>query len=89
MKRLYTLPEGRGLGIGRAMIQKVLQTAIQLGYSEMKLDTLPRMQAAIRLYEDFGFVRIPAYYETPLEGTVFMSCDLTKIYCDPPNVLGI
>ena len=42
----------------------------------MKLDTLPRMTAAVGLYMQFGFVETEPYYNTPLEGTKFLSCNL-------------
>jgi hypothetical protein len=36
------------------------------------LDTVPKLEAATRLYESLGFVRRDAYYETPVVGTIFM-----------------
>ena len=76
MKRLYVSPHGRGLGVGKALIDRALQTASTLGYREMRLDTLPSMAGAISLYKQAGFVVIPAYYDTPLPDTIFFSCDL-------------
>ncbi|KZM49237.1 GNAT family N-acetyltransferase [Labrenzia sp. OB1] len=71
MKRLYVLPAGRGRGVGGALIDRVLGTAADVGYSEMLLDTLPSMTGAIKLYKAAGFDEIPAYYETPIRETVF------------------
>ncbi|PVB61055.1 GNAT family N-acetyltransferase [Labrenzia sp. 011] len=71
MKRLYVLPAGRGRGVGRALIERVLETAAQAGYNEMLLDTLPSMTGAIKLYKAAGFEEIPAYYDTPVEETLF------------------
>ncbi|HEY4274868.1 MAG TPA: GNAT family N-acetyltransferase [Rhizomicrobium sp.] len=76
MKRLYVTPEGRGLGLGRALAQRVVAEARRIGYGEMRLDTLPRLKAAIALYDDMGFVRIPAYYDTPIPGTLFFALSL-------------
>lgn len=76
MKRLYTVPAGRGLGAGKALVAAALDAAARLGYAECRLDTLPRMQAAVALYESVGFAACEAYYETPLVGTVFLSCNL-------------
>ena len=73
MKRLYVTPQGRGLGIGKALVDVALETAIHLEYVEMRLDTLPSMVGAISLYKKSGFVEIPPYYETPLTGTVFLA----------------
>ncbi|ODT16211.1 MAG: GNAT family N-acetyltransferase [Kaistia sp. SCN 65-12] len=76
MKRLYVAPVGRGLGVGRALVTTVVATARQAGYRRMLLDTLPSMQAAMALYEEAGFVPIPAYYDTPVAGTRFMALAL-------------
>ncbi|TVY49162.1 Acetyltransferase [Lachnellula occidentalis] len=76
VKRLFLTPESRGLGIGRALVKAVIAEAQKLGYEEMKLDTLPRMVGARRLYESMGFVETERYYETPLEGTVFYRKEL-------------
>jgi ribosomal protein S18 acetylase RimI-like enzyme len=78
MKRLYVAPEGRGLGLGKKLVGKVLLEAKRIGYQSIRLDTLPRMQSAVALYEKFGFVKIQPYYETPLEGTLFLELDLSK-----------
>ena len=76
MKRLFLSPGARGLGIGRALTEVVLETARRLAYAEMRLDTLPSMGAAIALYEQLGFVRIAPYYAPTPAGTVFMSLRL-------------
>ncbi|KAL2824954.1 acyl-CoA N-acyltransferase [Aspergillus cavernicola] len=77
MKRLYVSPKARGMGLGKALIAAIVQRAKDLGYKEMRLDTLPLMQEAIQLYTRFGFVEIHPYYETPLE-TLFLALDLTR-----------
>jgi GNAT superfamily N-acetyltransferase len=76
MKRLYVAPGGRGVGLGKALLHAIIDQAIRLGYSEMRLDTLPTMDTAIALYRKTGFVCIPPYYDTPLEGTIFMALSL-------------
>lgn len=73
MKRLYVLPQGRGLGLGRALIKALLTVATERGYKEIRLDTLKSMTAAQKLYEKEGFQKSQAYYNTPIEDTVFMS----------------
>ena len=72
MKRLYIDPSGRGLGIGRSLMQALIEEARRKGYTEMCLDTLPTMTAAQSLYRMAGFEPIAPYYETPVAGTVFM-----------------
>ncbi|MGX1496379.1 ribosomal protein S18 acetylase RimI-like enzyme [Labrenzia sp. MBR-25] len=71
MKRLYVLPEGRGQGVGGALVEAVVKAAEAAGYQEMLLDTLPSMTGAIKLYKAAGFEDIDAYYETPITETVF------------------
>ncbi|MES0882910.1 GNAT family N-acetyltransferase [Roseibium sp. SCP14] len=78
MKRLYVLPEGRGLGVGGALVDHIVDTAILAGYSSMVLDTLPTMTGAIKLYTAAGFEEIDAYYETPVEETLFFRKMLTE-----------
>ncbi|KAF2500557.1 carbonic anhydrase [Lophium mytilinum] len=78
VKRLWVAPEGRGLGVGRALVVAVIEAARDRGYGEMRLDTLPKMGAAIGLYESLGFERCERYYETPIEGTVFLRMALGK-----------
>jgi ribosomal protein S18 acetylase RimI-like enzyme len=73
MKRLYVAPEGRGLGVGRALVAAVIDAGVRAGHREMRLDTLPDMEAALALYRDMGFGPTRAYYDTPLAGTVFLA----------------
>lgn len=72
MKRLYVRPPFRRFGLGRLLVSKLVAEAIAIGYELMRLDTLPSMHSAIRLYEALGFTRCPPYYPTPIAETVFM-----------------
>jgi ribosomal protein S18 acetylase RimI-like enzyme len=71
MKRLYVAPRGRGLGLGRALVDAIIGEAVRIGYREMRLDTLPTMVEAVALYRKAGFMQIEPYYDTPLAGTIF------------------
>jgi GNAT superfamily N-acetyltransferase len=72
MKRLYIRPIARGLGLGRALVQRILDEAKATGYIDVVLDTLPSMAAAQRLYEQFGFHEIEAYRPNPIAGTRYL-----------------
>ncbi|KIN03399.1 hypothetical protein OIDMADRAFT_17913 [Oidiodendron maius Zn] len=76
MKRLYVIAEGRGLGIGKMMLKRALECAREMGYKEVCLDTLSSMNTARGVYKEFGFREIEAYYETPIEGTIFLGLTL-------------
>jgi len=76
MKRLYVRPEFQGLGIGRALAQFVIEQARTIGYTYMRLDTAPSMQAARTLYRSLGFRQISPYRYNPIEGAVFMELEL-------------
>lgn len=77
MKRLYVAPEARGLRLGRALAEAVIEAARTLGHRELRLDTLPFMADAKGLYARLGFREVPPYYDTPVEGTVFLALELT------------
>lgn len=81
LKRLYVRPEFRGCGLAGKMLDKVISEAQSIGYKTMLLDTLPSLQAALRLYEKYGFVETTAYNNAPLENTVFLKLDLENYDC--------
>lgn len=72
MKRLFVMPAGRGSGVGKALVERVIDVARGIGYREMRLDTLASMTRAIDLYMKFGFVEMEAYYHNPIEGSKYM-----------------
>ena len=76
MKRLYLRDSYRGLGLGRRMAEAILAEARRIGYSRMRLDTLPSMRAAIPLYRSLGFQEIPAYTTNPVVGVLFLEKEL-------------
>lgn len=72
MKRLYVRPSARGTGLGRALLARILEDAVSIGYSEVVLDTLPSMGEAQRLYERFGFREIAPYRPNPIVGSRYL-----------------
>ena len=76
MKRLYVEPGMRGLGVGRALALEAIKAAKTVGYRRLLIDTLPSMRMAVKLYRELGFTEAPAYYKTPVEGTMFLALDL-------------
>lgn len=77
MKRLFVRDAFRGHRIGLLMIERLLNDARDIGYTKMRLDTLPsKMGKAVQLYESHGFREIPPYYGNPNENVLFMELDL-------------
>ncbi|GLQ31759.1 GNAT family N-acetyltransferase [Litoribrevibacter albus] len=72
LKKLFILPEGRGLGLGRKLTEQCLEFAKVQGYQQCYLDTLSNMTAAITLYEKMGFEHL----SQPLDGTIHGGCDV-------------
>jgi ribosomal protein S18 acetylase RimI-like enzyme len=78
MKRLWVEPGFAGRGLGRALAERIIDDARQIGYARMRLDTFPaRMAAAQYLYRSLGFREIPPYYDNPFEGVVMLELRLT------------
>lgn len=77
MKRLFVRPSFRGTGLGRVLVEALINEARTIGYKSMLLDTLPgRMDSAIELYKKIGFEEISPYYENPVENAKFMELKL-------------
>jgi putative acetyltransferase len=65
-KRLYVRPAFRGQGIGRGLLEWVMNEARKAGYSELIGDTMPVMRGALALYERMRFeIREPVKAAQP------------------------
>ncbi|MCL9783420.1 GNAT family N-acetyltransferase [Vibrio sp. S4M6] len=75
LKKLFLLPDARGLGAGKALTLRCLEYATSKGYKQCYLDTLSNMEGAIAMYESLGFTHL----EKPIEGTIHNKCDVWMI----------
>jgi len=55
LRKMYFLPDVRGLGMGRRMLEHCIRAARELGYRRMYLETVTEMTRAQSLYRRFGF----------------------------------
>ena len=77
MKRLYLRPQFRGKGVGRALADRIISEARQIGYQRMRLDTVgPVMQDAVAMYRKIGFREIAPYRSNPMAGALYMELQL-------------
>jgi GNAT superfamily N-acetyltransferase len=79
MKRLFLRPPYRSRGLGRVLVEALIEEARKIGYTHMRLDTISdRMGRAVQLYKTMGFVEIEPYYQSPVDTTKFMELDLVS-----------
>jgi putative acetyltransferase len=71
LRKMYFLPEARGIGAGAAMMAACLDAARGFGFTRCYLETLRGMDAAMKLYEKSGFAKIPG----PLGATGHGGCN--------------
>ena len=71
LRKMYFLPEVRGIGLGQELLSMCIDGARRAGFSRMYLETLGRMSQARALYERNGFFRL----ERPLGNTGHFGCD--------------
>ena len=76
MKRLYVRPRFRRHGVGRQLVEAILDCARVAGYACVLLDTLNEMESARALYQDLGFEEIEPYYHNPIEGAHYLKVSL-------------
>jgi GNAT superfamily N-acetyltransferase len=75
-KRLYVLPEARGLGLARLLMQHLEAEAHTAGFGWMYLDTKAEFTAAIELYRRLGYTPCPRYNDNP-QATMFFRKQLS------------
>jgi GNAT superfamily N-acetyltransferase len=89
VQRMYVLPAYRGKGVGRAIINQLVNEARSIAYRRLRLESLEFLDAAHSLYRSVGFHNIDPYTDNSMKSyqlveqldryytiTVFMEMDL-------------
>ncbi len=71
LRKMYFMPEIRGLGLGQKIMDLSLEEARKMGYRKCYLETLKSMEKAQILYRRNGFAPI----NKPMGATGHFSCD--------------
>ena len=78
LKRVFVQPAAQGHGLGRQLVEALLDHAKAAGYTTVLLDSLGRLTAACALYERLGFQVIPPYNVNPHADVYYMGMDLAN-----------
>ncbi len=70
--KYYVRSEARGKGIGKALMEKSIESAQHYGYNEIYLESLPELSKAIGLYEKVGFKTLSG----PLGNSGHFACNV-------------
>jgi len=70
--KMYLLPDARGIGLGRTLIEKCLETAKEKGFQQVYLETLNELHLALKIYARFGF----EYLKAPMGNSKHFGCGL-------------
>jgi putative acetyltransferase len=70
--KMYLLPQARGTGLGRTLIEKSIAFAKETGYKQVYLETMPELKQALNVYAKFGF----EYLKGPMGNSGHTGCSL-------------
>ena len=76
LKRFYVRPAARGTGLGKRLAVAAIERARELGYRTIRLDTLPKMEAARGIYASLGFEPCEPWVDHPIAGVLFFERSL-------------
>lgn len=65
IKRMYVVPEHRGAGVAKRILEELEERARSRGLRAVRLDTNARLTEANRMYSEAGYVQIEDYNSNP------------------------
>ena len=72
MKRLFVNENYKGKGIGKKLVELIIEEAKKKNYEKIRLDTLSIMESALKIYYKNGFNKIEPYYNNPGDNVVYL-----------------
>jgi putative acetyltransferase len=72
LAKFYLLKQARGKGIGKQLMQTCVQSAKEMGYKKLYIESLPAFSQAVSMYEKYGFTRLGK----PLANSGHTSCNI-------------
>lgn len=73
--KYYLARTGRGKGIGRQLMERCIDSARDMGYEKLYLESMPHFSKAVRIYEKLGFRHLPG----PLGNSGHTTCNIWMI----------
>lgn len=73
--KFYLSSDARGKGIGRALMMKSIESAIEFGYSKIYIESLPEFDTAVSFYKKSGFVQL----KKPIGNSSHPGCNIWMI----------
>ena len=70
--KMYLLPQARGHGLGRTLIEKCIEAAAENGFKNIYLETMPELKQALKVYEKFGV----EYLSGPMGNSGHTGCSM-------------
>jgi putative acetyltransferase len=70
LQKMYMLESVRGKGVGKRLIKRCLDKALEFGYEGCYLETMPNMKVAQKIYKHLGF----EYLCNPMGDTGHSAC---------------
>lgn len=61
LRNVFLVPERRGAGLGRRLVEAVLQAMRDDGYRQVRMVTMTPLVAAVDLYRSLGFAECPPF----------------------------
>jgi putative acetyltransferase len=79
IKRMYIKNECRGKGLGKKLLDSLIDIAKDLNYSKIRLDTLVSLEVATHIYREKGFIQIAPYRHNPSPEALYFELDLENV----------